>query len=322
MRQVTQTNLYWITWITAIISLGLDPSVKALNIDDVDAIASQTTVLIGQGLRKGDIEARQEWIPGSGVIIARQGNIYYALTALHVVRTRTVYGVRTNDGEVSLVDNSGGAMVDYLGEGGGPKEPINGFDLGVIKFESRNIYPIVTISRKTVELGETVYVSGWPTPEDESVTRIRRTSEGHLQLTAAQPFNDGGYSLLYSSKTRPGMSGGPVFTAAGEVVGIHGRGLRQGNEYCVDPEINRSNSCGMQMVHFLSQAESKHLRFVFNFDPVTSGTIQKGKNNKGKSDFISDIYRLFTFDLDTMLKVDPSGGCGSILLGEKCKDGL
>lgn len=322
MLCVTQKNICWATLLATVLSLGLSPLAKALSPEDIDAIASQTTVVIGQGLQKGDIEARQEWIPGSGVIIARQGNIYYALTALHVVRTRTVYGVRTNDGEVSVVDNSAGATINYLGEGGGPKETINGFDLSVVKFESHNNYPVATVSRKAIQSGEPIYVSGWPSPENESVTRTRRTSEGQLQLIAAQPFNDGGYSLLYSSKTRPGMSGGPVFNGAGEVVGIHGRGLRQGNEYCVDSELNRNNSCGMQMIHFLSQAESRNLNLAFNFEPFTPRFIQEGKSKKGKADFIADIYKLFTFDLDTMLRNKPSGGCGSILLGDKCEDGV
>jgi tetratricopeptide (TPR) repeat protein len=40
--------------------------------------------------------------------------------------------------------------------------------------------------------------------------------------------NEGGYSLIYSNITRPGMSGGPVLNEAGELVAIHGQGDREG----------------------------------------------------------------------------------------------
>ncbi|MGL5925797.1 MAG: hypothetical protein ACRC32_23115, partial [Chroococcidiopsis sp.] len=69
---------------------------KTLNQTEIDAIASQTTVVVGQDLQKGDVEARREFNPGSGVIIAKRGNIYYVATNLHVVRGRGgFYGVRT-----------------------------------------------------------------------------------------------------------------------------------------------------------------------------------------------------------------------------------
>jgi|GEM_PF-5355401 len=42
-------------------------------------------------------------------------------------------------------------------------------------------------------------------------------------LTTNRPLN-GGYSLVYSNNTLPGMSGGSVFNEAGETIAIHGKG--------------------------------------------------------------------------------------------------
>lgn len=38
---------------------------------------------------------------------------------------------------------------------------------------------------------------------------------------------ENGYAIVYTSVTRAGMSGGPVFDVSGRVVGIHGRGDRE-----------------------------------------------------------------------------------------------
>jgi S1-C subfamily serine protease len=42
--------------------------------------------------------------PGSGVIIARQGQTYYVLTSAHVVETADEYDVVTSDGKKNQMD--------------------------------------------------------------------------------------------------------------------------------------------------------------------------------------------------------------------------
>jgi len=294
---------------------------QALTLEEVDAVASVTTVVIGQGLQKGDIEAQQEWNPGSGVIVSRRGDRHYVLTALHVVRTRdTVYGVRTSDGEVYFVDDVNTHRNIYpLGqEEGDLGDRIDGLDLAVVEFESDRRYPIAVIGEsQTMMPGSSVYVSGWPSPENQDARRERVTAPG--ELTAMfPPADDGGYSLLYSNQTRRGMSGGPVFNEAGELVGIHGRGRAQASEFCLDPMLSERNSCGMQTVHFINRAKQQGLRLRFAEPPVDAEVIAAGLRNRATADTIEDIYSLFTFDVRSLLRDQPSGGCGSLLLGEPC----
>ena len=308
----------------ATLTIPLGAAEVVLTEEQVDAVASQTTVVIGQGLQKGDIEAQREWNPGSGTIVARRGDRYYVLTALHVVRTRdTVYGVRTSDGEVHLVDDVNtdrniyplGREADEFGE------TISGLDLAVVEFESNNNYPIAVMGDSgTMRPGEPIFVSGWPTPENFDVRRVRVTEEG--ELTAMfPPADDGGYSLLYSNETRRGMSGGPVFNASGELIGVHGRGRAIDQAYCLDPELSERNSCGIQTVHFISRAISQGLILKFAEPPVDPETIATGLAAREDADTIDNIYTLFTFDLRSLLRDGPSGGCGSLLLGDDC-DGL
>ena len=295
----------------------------ALTEEQVDAVASQTTVVIGQGLQKGDIEAQREWNPGSGAIVARSGDRYYVLTALHVVRTRdTVYGVRTSDGEVHLVDDVNTDRNIYpLGrEAGEFGETIDGLDLAVVEFESDRDYPIAVMGdSQAMTPGESIFVSGWPSPEDFDARRERVTETGAL-TAVFPPADDGGYSLLYSNATRRGMIGGPVFNGDAERIGVHGRGRAQEQAYCLDPELSTDNSCGIQTIHFVDRAFAQGLVLTFAQPPVDPQTIALGLAAREEADTIEDIYALFTFDLGTLLRDGPSGGCGSMLLGDGCDE--
>lgn len=296
---------------------------QALTEEQVDAVASVTTVVIGQGLQKGDIEAQREWNPGSGAIVAREGDTYYVLTALHVVRTRdTVYGIRTSDGEVHFVDdvNESGNILYFGQETGEFGEIIQGYDLALVKFESDRDYPVAALGdSRDLEAGDRVYISGWPNPDDASARRTRETVSGEISAIFP-PSEDGGYSLLYSNNTQRGMSGGPVFDTDGELVGIHGRGRAQDDIYCLDPAQSRENSCGMRAIDFVRQVQLKGLSLAFEPPPVDPEVIARGMENLDEADTIEDIYAAFAFDLDSLLRDEPSGGCGSLLLGDPCDD--
>ena len=303
-------------------ALEATDAAEPLSETEIEAIASQTTVIVAEGLQKGDLEARLEWNPGSGAIVARRGNTYYVLTALHVVRTRDVlYGVRTSDGEVHLVDDvETKANIYPFGEEEGEwGETIEGFDLAIVEFQSDRDYAVSVMGKSDrLQSGDPLYISGWPNPEDESTLRVRKTEAGDLTKSFIRPSEDGGYSLLYDNTTQRGMSGGPVLNEFGELVGIHGRGRAREDAYCLDPNLSAHNSCGMQTLHFLKQAEIEGLQLAFESPPVDPETIEAGIEEIEQADTIDDIYEDFTFDLRSLLRDGPSGGCGSMLLGEDC----
>ncbi len=304
----------------------------ALTPEEIDAIASQTTVVIAEGLQKGDIENRRDLFdPGSGVIIARQDNIYYVLTAFHVISTEGVkYGIRTWDGEVyfskdELNHNEKEPNILRLGDQQG--RIINGFDLAIIKFKSNKKYytaPVNIASLEQLMPEDALFVSGWPNPENRSAYRVRKFTNGFLSKVNPNPDPNGGYSLLYSNETSTGMSGGPVFNKDGWLIGIHGRGKAEQIAYCVDPQLSRNNNCGIQMVHFLTTAEAEYLNNLTNLnqESVEPSVIADGLENKERADVIENIYEDFTLNfVESAIKNYPSGACWSLLLGEDfCND--
>lgn len=150
---------------------------------------------------------------GSGVIIAKQGNIYTVLTANHVVASLAQeYSIRTH-----LEKNYTAIRIQRLAKND------RDIDLALVQFQSREPYPVAPMGESgRAVVGSTIYVAGYPLP-------IASGSERKLEFTAGIVSSrlgraSSGYGLRYQAVTRRGMSGGPVFDDDGRVVGIHGQG--------------------------------------------------------------------------------------------------
>jgi S1-C subfamily serine protease/Tfp pilus assembly protein PilF len=163
----------------------------------VHKTASQITVLIG-GQN-----------PGSGVIFAKTGNTYYVLTAKHVVNTPDEYEIIDADKKRY--------PVDY-----GKVKKLANVDLAVVQFTSNQAYPVARLGNsQQVQEGDGIFVAGWPVPDAAITQPTRVVTRG--EIAGLQTGGADGYELVYNNTTSPGMSGGPVFNATGEVIGIHGR---------------------------------------------------------------------------------------------------
>lgn len=171
---------------------------QTFNEQDIGTLAKEVTVVInGQN-------------PGSGVIISKQGNIYYALTAKHVVATQDEYEILTADGTKH--------KLDYR-----TVKKLPNVDLAIVQFTSNQNYRVAELgdSDSTKE-GATIYISGWPHPGPALTERIYQITSGTMSGRPLAQLPDG-YELVYTNVTRSGMSGGPIFDSSGRVIGIHGR---------------------------------------------------------------------------------------------------
>ncbi|WP_310487704.1 tetratricopeptide repeat-containing serine protease family protein, partial [Chamaesiphon sp. VAR_69_metabat_338] len=160
---------------------------------------------------------------GSGVIVARQGKTYYVLTAKHVVAD-----LQTNKQYPSPQI----VTYDQDRRSGTSTVVAEGVDLAVVKFESSNNYPVARLGEYSQNTKDLAFVGGFPGREkiDSPLWQwqlnpgyLFSREQGKFQTQTNQSFSDG-YDLLYRSISYGGMSGGPVFDTAGNVIGIHGRG--------------------------------------------------------------------------------------------------
>ena len=175
---------------------------------------------------------------GSGVIIGRvergHKNIYTVLTAAHVVRSTNVgYRIITpiplnNLGQrkriIINIDTARNIKI------------IPNVDLAEISFESSYTFAIGTLGNSEyVDEGSPVYVAGFPKP-GQAIKRIALQFTGGMISSRLDDSDrtpqeqNNGYDLAYTNITRAGMSGGPVFDAAGRIVAIHGQGDRNNSQ--------------------------------------------------------------------------------------------
>ncbi len=102
-----------------------------------------------------------------------------------------------------------------------PKIPVEDVDLAVLTFQSQKKYKWAKWgdSEKVAE-GQTVFVSGFPTPSEAIPIHQWTFTPGKIVSNTKQVR---GYGLTYTNITKLGMSGGPVLNHRGKVIGIHGQ---------------------------------------------------------------------------------------------------
>ncbi|MEH2242265.1 tetratricopeptide repeat protein [Nostoc sp.] len=178
-------------------------------VDKVNNIAEQITVRIDS----------QNHGNGSGVIIAKQGDTYYVVTALHVVKNPDNYQIIALDGKQYVVQQSN----IFKSEG---------LDAAVVKFTSNQTYTVATIAKYNLYSSSKIpwiFLSGFPQEaagKRKLTAGLRSYNRGAIFIRAESldylnNVIDAGYELGYTNLTKPGMSGGAVLDALGQVIGIN-----------------------------------------------------------------------------------------------------
>lgn len=164
-------------------------------------VAKQVTVLI-EGADQG-----------SGILLLRDRSNYTVLTAWHVLKGNGLgeeIAITTPDGVKHLAIN-------------GTVRRIGTADLAVLVFQSNDSYSLARVgSIKSVGLGDKIFVGGFPQASSAVPFVEFRVRSGDVEAISERPI-PGGYRLLYTAQTLPGMSGGPVVNQSGQVIAVHGQ---------------------------------------------------------------------------------------------------
>ncbi len=169
--------------------------------EDVNTIAEQITVMI-DGLDDDPISK------GSGVIVRREGNVYYVITNRHVIEKEGNYQLQTVDGNRYVVNY--------------PQiQKLPGLDLAVIQFSSNKNYRVAELGDSDrVSRRQKIYVVGYAAP---AVFPSRPFIPAEGMILDRVKASKEGYALVYNINiVQHGMSGGPVLDQQGRLIGING----------------------------------------------------------------------------------------------------
>ncbi len=256
-------------------------------INDVDKIAQEITVLIPN--------ANPDNI-GSGVIIAQKGNIYYVLTADHVIWNRREKKLKDKL-EIVTPDNQRYAINISKAK------RMPGVDLAVVQFTSNQKYRVATLANYSLNTKvQKVFVSGFPGNKQQNKNKPHRILtagilrqpelirlntylifkyQSSLIPVQKQTVLSDGYDLLYSNITKGGMSGGAVLDTQGRVIGIHGRA--EGEELqsldLVDGKINLGSSSGIPIKTFLNLVEQAGIDSDLKVETTAPATLKKSEED-------------------------------------------
>jgi tetratricopeptide (TPR) repeat protein len=155
---------------------------------------------------------------GSGILLQKQGDVYTILTSAHVVKDRRAsYTILVPGG--SSYQLIAGSIRRYQGDE----------DLAVLKFLSFSSYKLAELGDSNqLRRGMDLYIAGFPNNTLRTTNSIFEVQPGQVVANSKRAFKNG-YGLVYSNNTFLGMNGGPVLTADGKVVGVHGPGDREQN---------------------------------------------------------------------------------------------
>jgi serine protease Do len=155
---------------------------------------------------------------GSGFVYKKENGYYYAITNYHVVED-------TDQVQVVLAAEDGGEpeVVDAEIVGGSKQD-----DIVVLKFKSdRDITPVTIGDSDALVPGEAVVAMGSPYGTDFQGT----VTTGVVSSTSRTMSNGDGTTsdfIQTDAAINSGNSGGPLFNADGEVIGINSRKIADG----------------------------------------------------------------------------------------------
>jgi tetratricopeptide (TPR) repeat protein/S1-C subfamily serine protease len=221
---------------------------------------------------------------GSGVIIAKEGNNYYVLTAKHILQNYQNNRVFTNHQIITYDQDRRGATATIVAEG---------VDLAVVKFSSNSNYPVARLGGYNTKDDDFAFVGGFPGRDKINSPLwqwqlnpgfISSQAMGKLKTETNQSFSNG-YDLIYSSISYGGMSGGPVFDSNGNIIGIHGR-----------TERSDLNSLGISIQTFIKLVKARKMQVapnLFNLLAIEPN-YPVGLNSTERNNVISTMENIST----------------------------
>jgi len=147
-------------------------------------------------------------VSGSGFVISSDG---YVVTNYHVVEYAVVYGAQYGYATSVLMEDGTAYPAEIIGY-----EKDN--DIAVLKIEAENLNPVAIGSSSDMKVGDTIYTVGNPLGELEYTMTSGIVSALDREISTENSVAVNMFQI--DAAVNSGNSGGPVYNARGEVIGV------------------------------------------------------------------------------------------------------
>ncbi|MEL7406871.1 MAG: tetratricopeptide repeat-containing serine protease family protein [Cyanobacteria bacterium J06558_2] len=189
--------------------------ITIITLKPLPTLALEPTEILANKVKEFTVQIDGEEA-GTGTIIERNdNNSYSVITCWHVMEKIGDYQVTTLDGKTHTV-----AKIQNLPD----------VDLAIITFNSSNNYPVAELGDSSkATSGLNVFIVGYPVPFRFVPERRYFTEDAQVQTRLSE--GEEGYQIIHNGAFTHGGSGGGIFDAEANLIGINGETFLDGNTY-------------------------------------------------------------------------------------------
>jgi hypothetical protein len=207
---------------------------------------------------------------GSGVVIAKDGDEYYVLTARHVVNIKPgeksdPYKIYFSDGKNYKEEYEFDYYTDVY------RSEDSSIDLVLVRFKSNKKHSFFTLNGN-ISRQESVTISGWKFCNKQPTYEL---TTGKIEAILTPSKSQDGHNINYSNPTIEGMSGSGVFNSKNELVAIHAAAktfVQYDTEKCPKLDELHGDNLGVSVSSFIKSD-------LFNKLPKNSYKISSDLSN-------------------------------------------
>lgn len=216
----------------------------------------------------------QEQALGSGIVVRREGNVYYVLTNNHVAGSASKITIVTNNG-----DHFDGTLVG--------KDPRR--DLAVVKFQDGSTdIPVATLGDSSK-----LHVGDWTIAIGNPLGLVSSVTMGIVSALHRTGGPDGNISefIQTDASINPGNSGGALVNIRGEVIGINdwiasGNGGNVGLGFAIP--INYAKH---EIADLIAHGKAQYGWLGASLGQIDQATAKELGADPNKGAFVADIFR-------------------------------
>ncbi len=231
---------------------------------------------------------QNKFVPyGSGVIVKKEGNIYYVLTVRHVICPDSIARERQNNPRKTLAEcekdfpnfkivTSDNQEYDIINNS--VSDLSEKLDAVILRFQSDQNYAIAKPGDyNQLEIGQSISIFGWLIKDDQAIAQFKEGVFASKNPPNRKPQDNFTFEYSSENKNWDGISGGGIFNQNSLLIGLH-KGAKCEDQSRGCNEVQLETKYGVDIQNITTELTKIGINL-----PTPSVEISTGNNSSQKS---------------------------------------